>query len=93
MTLRRDRSVRGLNFVRLSIHEIGDLGGADMSVERERESENDAVACGSGPLDRASDGVQVVAGGGGENALRSGESDSGGGVERTTDEVPGDGVW
>ncbi|GMY22519.1 serine/threonine protein phosphatase PP2A catalytic subunit-like protein, partial [Fagus crenata] len=33
---------------------------------------------------RASDGVQAVAGGGGEKALRSGESDSGGGVERTT---------
>ena len=79
--------------VQLSIREIDDLGGMDLSVDRERETENDAVACGSGPLDRASDGVQVVAGGGGENALRSGESDSGGGVERTTNEVPGDGVW
>lgn len=53
---------------------------------------NDALERGSGPSDRASDGVQAIAGGGGEDALRSGEGDSGRGVERAAGEVPGDGV-
>ena len=49
---------------------------------------NDAVSRGSGPADRASDGVQASAGSRCEGAVRSGESDSRGGVERSAGEVP-----
>ena len=55
-----------------------------------KKTRNDAVACGFGPSDQASDGVQAVVGGGGENALWSGEGDSRRGVERTAGEVFGD---
>ena len=88
--------LRGIDLI--SIGEVGDLGGADLTGGRERVSEwlkktrNDAVARGSRPSDRASDGVQAVAGGGGENALRSGEGDSRRGMERTAGEVSGDGL-
>ena len=81
-----------------SIGEVDDLGGADLTRGRERVSDwlkktrNDAVACGSRPSGQASNGVQAVIGGGGENALQSGEGDSRRGVERTADEVSGDGL-
>ena len=81
-----------------SIGEVDDLGGADLTRGRERVSDwlkktrNDAVACESRPSGQASNGVQVVTGGGGENTLQSGEGDSRRGVERTADEVSGDGL-
>ena len=58
-----------------------------------REREDAVVARGSGPSDRAADGVQAFGRGGGEDAVRSGEGDSGGGVERAACEMSGHHLW
>ena len=96
-TLVRTRAVmvmmesKAIKYTKTQLWEIGDLSGADLIAQR--ETRNDAVACGSGPSDRASDGVQAVAGGRGENALRSGEGDSHRGVEHIAGEVSSDSEW
>lgn len=53
---------------------------------------SDAVVRGSGPPDRAPEGVQVPAGGGGESPLRAGADHPRGGVERAVGEVPRHGL-
>ena len=52
----------------------------------------DAVPGGSGPSDRALDGVQAVAGGGGQGFMRAGEVSFGRGMECAAGEVSGHGV-
>ena len=57
---------KAIKYTKTQLWEIDDLGDADLIVERGRVSEwlkktqNDAVACRSGSLDRAFDGVQAI---------------------------------
>ncbi|PWS20924.1 hypothetical protein DKP78_26275, partial [Enterococcus faecium] len=50
--------------------------------------EDAGVARGAGPADRAAAGVQAPGGGGGEGAVRAGEGDPHGGVERAAGALP-----
>ena len=90
---------KAIKFTKTQLWEINDLGGADLIAEKGRvtdwlkKTRKNAITREYGPSDRASDGVKAIAGGGGENALLSGEGDSRRGVERTDGEVSDDSEW